>query len=49
MNATSPQAYTIPRVDSMQANLATPLHLAAVGDQAVALDFDAVACRPMAV
>src|SRR5499433_1220861 len=40
MNAYNPQAYTIPGVDSMQAELATPLHLAPVGDKAVDLDFD---------
>jgi hypothetical protein len=40
MNAYNSQAYTIPRVDSMEAELATPLHLAPVGDKAVDLDFD---------
>src|SRR5947207_9563339 len=40
MNASNSQAYTIPDVDSMQAELATPLHLAPVGDKAVDLDFD---------
>ena len=40
MNASNPQAYTIPGVDSMQAEMATPLHLAPVGDKAVDLDFD---------
>src|SRR6266568_2464 len=40
MNAYNAQAYTIPDVDSMQAELATPLHLAPVGDKAVDLDFD---------
>jgi hypothetical protein len=40
MNAYNPQAYTIPGVDSMQAELAIPLHLAPVGDKAVDLDFD---------
>jgi DDE family transposase len=45
MNAYNPQAYTIPGVDSMQAEMAPPLqwpplHLAAVGAQAVDLAFD---------
>ena len=40
MNAYIPQAYTIPGVDSMQAEMASPLHLAPVGDKAVDLDFD---------
>ena len=40
MNADRPQAYTIPGVDSMSVDLTTPLHLAAVGDKAVDLDFD---------
>ena len=40
MNADRPQAYTIPGVDSIPADLTTPLHLAAVGDKAVELDFD---------
>jgi hypothetical protein len=40
MNADHPQAYTIPGVDSIPADLTTPLHLAAVGDKAVELDFD---------
>ena len=40
MNAYNPQAYTIPGADSMQAEMATPLHLASVGDKAVDLDFD---------
>ena len=40
MNADRPQAYTIPGVDSIPVDLTTPLHLAAVGDKAVALDFD---------
>ena len=40
MNAYNSQAYTIPSIDSMQAELATPLHLAPVGDKAVDLDFD---------
>jgi hypothetical protein len=44
MNAYSPQAYTIPGVDSIQADRAaplqlTPLRLAPVGAKAVALDF----------
>ena len=40
MNADPPQAYTIPGVDSISVDLTTPLHLAAVGDKAVDLDFD---------
>ena len=40
MNAYSPKAYTIPGVDSMQADRATPLQLAPVRDKAVELDFD---------
>jgi hypothetical protein len=40
MNADRPQAYTIPGVDSIPADLTPPLHLAAVGDKAVELDFD---------
>jgi hypothetical protein len=40
MNAYNSQAYTIPGIDSMPAELATPLHLAPVGDKAVDLDFD---------
>jgi Transposase DDE domain group 1 len=40
MNADRPQAYTIPGVDSISVDLTTPLHLAAVGDKAVDLDFD---------
>jgi DDE family transposase len=44
MNAYSPQAYTIPGVDSIQADRAaplqlTPLHLAPVGAKAITLDF----------
>lgn len=40
MNASSPKAYTIPGIDSMQADRATPLHLAPIGDKAVDLDFE---------
>ena len=40
MNADRPQAYTIPGVDAIPTDLTTPLHLAAVGDKAVELDFD---------
>ena len=45
MNVSSPKAYTIPGVDSMQAAITppphlTPLHLAPVGAKAVELDFD---------
>src|SRR5215831_10124584 len=40
MNAYAPQAYTILGVDSMQTEMAAPLHLAPVGDKVVDLDFD---------
>jgi Transposase DDE domain group 1 len=40
MNASSPTAYTIAGIDSMQAERSTPLQLAPVGDKAVSLDFD---------
>src|SRR6266581_7903697 len=40
MNAYDPQAYTILGVNSMQTAMAAPLHLAPVGNKAVALDFD---------
>src|SRR5215468_784538 len=40
MNAYNPQAYTLPGIDAMQAELATPLHLAPVGDKAVVLACD---------
>jgi hypothetical protein len=40
MNAYAPQAYTILGIDSMQTEMAAPLHLAPVGDKAVDLDFD---------
>jgi Transposase DDE domain group 1 len=40
MNASSPKAYTIQSFDSMPADMASPLHLAPVGDKAVLLDFD---------
>lgn len=40
MNAYTPPAYTILGVDSMQTEMAAPLHLAPVGDKAVDLDFD---------
>jgi len=45
MNVDSPKAYTIPDVDSMPAEMTTPLqlsplHLAPVGTKAVDLDFD---------
>ena len=39
MNASNPRAYTLSGVDSMQADRATPLPLAPVGDKAVDLDF----------
>src|SRR2546430_1366992 len=38
MNAYAPQAYTILGVDSMQTEMAAPLHLSPVGDKAVDLD-----------
>ncbi len=40
MNASNPKAYTIPGVDSMQADRAAPLQLAPVGAKATLLDFD---------
>jgi Transposase DDE domain group 1 len=45
MNVDSPKAYTIPEVDSMPAEMTTPLqlaplHVAPVGTKAVDLDFD---------
>ena len=40
MNVSSPKAYTIADMDSMTAQRSIPLHLAPVGDKAVALDFD---------
>src|SRR5437867_4847094 len=40
MNVSSPKAYTIADMDSMTAHRSIPLHLAPVGDKAVALDFD---------
>ena len=40
MNAYNSQAYTLPGIDAMQAELATPLHLAPVGDKAVVLACD---------
>jgi len=40
MNAYNSQAYTLPGIDARQAELATPLHLAPVGDKAVVLAFD---------
>src|SRR5215510_13102993 len=40
MNASSPKAYTIAGIDSMQADGSTPLELAPVGDKAAFLDFD---------
>ncbi len=39
MNASNPRAYTISDVDSTQADRATPIQLAPVGDKAVDLDF----------
>ena len=39
MNASNPRAYTLSGIDSMQADSATPLQLAPVGDKAVDLDF----------
>jgi hypothetical protein len=40
MNASSPKAYTIAGIDSLQAARSTPLQLAPVGDKAAFLDFD---------
>jgi hypothetical protein len=40
MNASGPKAYTIRGVDSMPADIASPLHLAPVKDKATLLDFD---------
>jgi Transposase DDE domain group 1 len=40
MNAYAPPAYTILGVDAMPTEMAAHLHLAPVGDKAVALDFD---------
>ena len=39
MNASNPRAYTLSGIDSRQADSATPLQLAPVGDKAVDLDF----------
>ena len=54
MNVDSPKAYTIPAVDSMPAEMTTPLplsplRLVPVGTKAVDLDFDGAACLPMPV
>ena len=40
MNASAPQAYTLPCVDSIQTEMATRLHLAPVGNKAVDLNVD---------
>lgn len=40
MNVASPKAYTIPDVDSMPANIKTPLHLPPLEDKAILVDFD---------
>jgi hypothetical protein len=40
MNASSPRAYPISGIDSMQADRAPPLQLAPIGDKAVDLDFE---------
>ena len=40
MNVASAKAYTIPGVDSMPADIASPLHLASLEDKAVLVDFD---------
>ena len=40
MNASSPKAYTIAGIDSMQAERSTPLQLAPVREKAAFLDFD---------
>src|SRR5215470_5108656 len=40
MNVASAKAYTIPGVDSMPADITSPLHLASLEDKAVLVDFD---------
>src|SRR5882724_12558856 len=40
MNASGPKAYTIRGVDSMPADIASPLHLAPVEDKATLVDFE---------
>src|SRR5918996_5023685 len=40
MNASDPKAYTIRGVDSMPADIASPLHLAPVEDKVTLVDFD---------
>jgi hypothetical protein len=40
MNVASAKAYTIPGVDAMPADIASPLHWAALEDKAVLVDFD---------
>src|SRR5229473_4425644 len=40
MNASGPKAYTIRGVDSMPADIASPLHLAPVEDKAALVDFE---------
>ena len=40
MNVASAKAYTIPGVDAMPADIASPLHLASLEDKAVLVDFD---------
>src|ERR671923_556052 len=40
MTVASAKAYTIPGVDAMPADIASPLHLAALEDKAVLVDFD---------
>ena len=40
MNASGPKAYMIRGVDSMPADIASPLHLAPVEDKATLVDFE---------
>ena len=40
MNVASAKAYTIPGVDSLPADITSPLHLASLEDKAVLVDFD---------
>jgi hypothetical protein len=40
MNASGPKAYTLRGFDSMPAEIASPLHLAPVGDKAIRVAFD---------
>jgi hypothetical protein len=40
MNASGPKAYTLRGFDAMPAEIASPLHLAPVGDKAILVAFD---------